>query len=287
MTLVGGLGTVFGPVVGAFLIVAHGELSRAARPMGAGDPGRDLRRLRAGVPARHRRRTGQPAARAAVEHRTVSSVVLPARGDYATRKSTAIAATILPQAASQRRLPTFASFVARIRSRAEYSKAPISRTLLTLRLWLRHVGTARRSLRQYRAQMARAGRASAGAFRRALRIPAAGGITTPTAEFLDEMRKLMRVRDQWASASPACRRPDWARRRERFEDRPLRCRTARLPGTSAAPLSAGADALRRPLGALSTARTASAASVPRAAIPVCLLPQAICDHRCRALCSRP
>ena len=34
----------------------HAELSGAVRPVGAGDPGRDLRRLRAGVPPRHRRR---------------------------------------------------------------------------------------------------------------------------------------------------------------------------------------------------------------------------------------
>ena len=35
----------------------HAELSRAVRPMGAGDSGGDLRGLRAAVPARHRRRT--------------------------------------------------------------------------------------------------------------------------------------------------------------------------------------------------------------------------------------
>ncbi len=58
MTLVGGLGTVFGPVVGAFLIVAMENYFSAVRPMGAGDPGRDFRGLRAGIPARHRRRIG-------------------------------------------------------------------------------------------------------------------------------------------------------------------------------------------------------------------------------------
>ena len=56
MTLVGGLGTIFGPVVGAFVIVAMQNYLDAARPMGHGDPGRDLRRLRAAVPPRHHRR---------------------------------------------------------------------------------------------------------------------------------------------------------------------------------------------------------------------------------------
>ena len=56
MTLLGGLGTVFGPVVGAFVIVAMENYLRRVRRVGAGDPGRDLRHLRAGVPPRHRRR---------------------------------------------------------------------------------------------------------------------------------------------------------------------------------------------------------------------------------------
>ena len=34
MTLVGGLGTVFGPVVGAFVIIAHAELSGPGRRNG-------------------------------------------------------------------------------------------------------------------------------------------------------------------------------------------------------------------------------------------------------------
>ena len=66
MTLVGGLGTIFGPVVGAFVILAHAVQARAGRRMGAGDPGRDFRRLRAAVPPRHHRRTGQLAAHQAV-----------------------------------------------------------------------------------------------------------------------------------------------------------------------------------------------------------------------------
>ena len=44
----------------------HAELPGAVRPMGAGDPGRDLRRLRAGVPPRHHRRAGRFPARATV-----------------------------------------------------------------------------------------------------------------------------------------------------------------------------------------------------------------------------
>ena len=55
MTLVGGLGTMFGPVVGAFVILAmQNYLARSA--MGVGHPGRDFRCLRAAVPPRHRRR---------------------------------------------------------------------------------------------------------------------------------------------------------------------------------------------------------------------------------------
>ena len=42
MTLVGGLGTVFGPVVGAFVVIAM-QNYLMPRAMGHGDPGRDLR----------------------------------------------------------------------------------------------------------------------------------------------------------------------------------------------------------------------------------------------------
>ena len=56
MTLLGGMGTIFGPVVGAFVIIGAGELPRRLRPVGDGDHRRDLRRLRARVPPRHRRR---------------------------------------------------------------------------------------------------------------------------------------------------------------------------------------------------------------------------------------
>jgi branched-chain amino acid transport system permease protein len=51
MTLVGGLGTVFGPVAGAFVIVAMQNYL---------NPGRDFRDLRALVPPRHRRRDREP-----------------------------------------------------------------------------------------------------------------------------------------------------------------------------------------------------------------------------------
>ena len=88
MTLVGGLGTVFGPVVGAFVDRGDAELPGAVRPVGDGHPGRHLRRLRAGVPPRHRRRDREHAARAALEvrrgftrsypHQTFScAVILP------------------------------------------------------------------------------------------------------------------------------------------------------------------------------------------------------------------
>ena len=62
MALVGGLGTVFGPVAGAFVIIAMQTYLGAGRPVGDGDPGRDLRRLRAAVPPRHRRRNRASAA---------------------------------------------------------------------------------------------------------------------------------------------------------------------------------------------------------------------------------
>ena len=68
MTLVGGLGTIFGPVVGRLLHRRHGKLSGAVRPMGACDPGRYLRRLRAHLPSGHRRRACTLAAGQALEH---------------------------------------------------------------------------------------------------------------------------------------------------------------------------------------------------------------------------
>ena len=60
MTLVGGMGTVFGPTVGAAIIIYHAELPCGLRRVGAGDPGRDLRRHGPAVPARHRRRARGP-----------------------------------------------------------------------------------------------------------------------------------------------------------------------------------------------------------------------------------
>ena len=66
MTLVGGLGTVFGPVVGAFVIVAMQNYLASSAQWVTGDPGRHLRRLRAAVPPRHRRRDRPPAAHQAL-----------------------------------------------------------------------------------------------------------------------------------------------------------------------------------------------------------------------------
>ena len=56
MTLLGGMGTIFGP--GRRRVRDHRprELPRGLRPVGDGDHRRHLRRLRARVPARHRRR---------------------------------------------------------------------------------------------------------------------------------------------------------------------------------------------------------------------------------------
>ena len=72
MTLLGGMGTVLGPVVGAFSII----ITMENYPRGWGRHGiqgdrdhrRDLRGLRAGVPARHRRGTGGAAAFTQVDH---------------------------------------------------------------------------------------------------------------------------------------------------------------------------------------------------------------------------
>ncbi len=63
---------------------------------------------------------------------------------------------------------------------------------LPVRFWLLHVGTAKGSVRQYRAQMARLGRASPRQYHRCWRH-----YYTET-DFLDEIRKVLRLRDQWA-----------------------------------------------------------------------------------------
>ena len=67
MTLVGGLGTLFGPVVGAFFIVTLENYPDHDGSMGIRRPGRDLRGLCAAVPPRHRRRT-----RAALAHQALT-----------------------------------------------------------------------------------------------------------------------------------------------------------------------------------------------------------------------
>ncbi len=56
MTLLGGMGTIFGPVVGAFTIIGLENYLVGLRPVGDRDHRRHLRRLRAGVPPRDRRR---------------------------------------------------------------------------------------------------------------------------------------------------------------------------------------------------------------------------------------
>ena len=52
MALLGGLGTIFGPVVGAFIVIAMQNYLAQVRPVGHGHPGRDLRGLRAAVSRR-------------------------------------------------------------------------------------------------------------------------------------------------------------------------------------------------------------------------------------------
>ena len=56
MALLGGMGTVFGPIVGAAIVVAAAELLRRLRGLGHRHRGRRLRVRRAAVPRRHRRR---------------------------------------------------------------------------------------------------------------------------------------------------------------------------------------------------------------------------------------
>ena len=69
MTLVGGLGTVFGPVAGAFVIIAMQNYLAQVGQWVHGDPGRDLRALRAAVPPRHHRRAGGLSAHQAVTNK--------------------------------------------------------------------------------------------------------------------------------------------------------------------------------------------------------------------------
>ena len=83
-TLLGGLGTVFGPVDGRGAGDGDGELPGAVRPVGDGHPGCDLRDLRAGIPSRRDRRdrrrvapgavTGQPDCPAAAMIRGPSQI---------------------------------------------------------------------------------------------------------------------------------------------------------------------------------------------------------------------
>ena len=64
MTLLGGLGTVFGPVVGAFIIVAMENYLAELGAWVTIVQGVDLRGLRAGVPPGHHRRARGVAASA-------------------------------------------------------------------------------------------------------------------------------------------------------------------------------------------------------------------------------
>jgi hypothetical protein len=60
MTLLGGMGTVFGPVIGAFVIMRDGVLHVGAGRVGHDRAGDHLRDLRARVPARHRWASSRP-----------------------------------------------------------------------------------------------------------------------------------------------------------------------------------------------------------------------------------
>ena len=67
MTLVGGLGTIFGPADRRAGDPADAIQACHRRRVGAGNPGCNFRRLRAAVPPRHRRRTGAMAAHQALK----------------------------------------------------------------------------------------------------------------------------------------------------------------------------------------------------------------------------
>ncbi len=131
--------------------------------------------------------------------------------------------------------------------------------------------------------MARAGRASAGAFHRSLRYRALAALLHPS-----------RVPRRNAQSCCACatsgrRLPAYRRKTEtllRAKKTGRRRRRTTAVRVPPAPLGHGLDS--RPLGALSTASELQAAGAPLAPRSrFILLPQAPCDHRCRALCSRP
>ena len=59
MTLVGGMGTFYGPVVGALIVISmQNYLAQFGGEWVTVNPRGRVRRLRARIPARHRRRTG-------------------------------------------------------------------------------------------------------------------------------------------------------------------------------------------------------------------------------------
>ena len=82
MTLLGGMGTLYGPVVGAVVVVSMQNYLGAVRRMGDGDPGRGVRRLRAAVPARDRGGDCEVGGVGAVE-----SVGLRTRSDFGRRSA--------------------------------------------------------------------------------------------------------------------------------------------------------------------------------------------------------
>ncbi len=116
MTLLGGMGTIFGPVVGAFIVVGARELPRAVRRMGDDDHRRHLRRLRARVPPRHRRRARRLVGKASLR-RDAAIRVRRLAGGHALRSrsprrrpssSAAAAATARPMAPTSCGCPTVA-----------------------------------------------------------------------------------------------------------------------------------------------------------------------------------
>ena len=111
MTLLGGMGTIFGPVVGAFAIIGLESYLASFGQWVTVITGRDLRRVRACVPARHRRRAwrmvGEPQRlrRRAGARRRGELRAARARGGAGPGRSKAAAATGQPHGAYELRSP--------------------------------------------------------------------------------------------------------------------------------------------------------------------------------------
>ena len=160
MTLLGGMGTIFGPVVGAFVIIALENYLAGFGAVGDGHHRRDLRRLRARVPPRHRGRArrmvgqgarlirllsvGAAAWRRGVAVRATACLVVEAAAATASRMDTTSCAPATAACASSARSTT-AGVPARSSSGRHRDRAPpTSRTTRIVRNGRSRPGTRRR-----------------------------------------------------------------------------------------------------------------------------------------------